>query len=146
MVRGPLIRKWFSNEWVPTELRSHIPRVQTSGNSCVRGAFDDGAAVGEQCHFIRLVPELQHELGVLDLPVRSEATGDFREVDGALALVDLHRVAAAQGNMRAAFSGEVDEVVLLAGAAVCARSRGRNLCVLVGPYIVRPQRLADVVA
>ena len=71
-------------------LRPHIPRIQTSGDGGVGGAFDDGAAIGEEGQLVGVVPELQHELVVLDGAVRGEAAGDFVEVNGALALVNLH--------------------------------------------------------
>jgi hypothetical protein len=71
-----------------------IPRTLPMAGKCgpVRGAFDDGAAVGEEGHLIRLMPELQNELSVFHLPVGSEKAGDPSEVDGASALVNLYRV------------------------------------------------------
>src|SRR5208283_347719 len=70
-------------------LRPLIPCVQASRDGGVGGAFDDGTAVGEEGHLIRLVPELQHELVMSHLAVRGEAAGDFVEVYGALTLVNL---------------------------------------------------------
>jgi len=41
---------------------SDKPRVQASGDAGIGGAFDDGAAVGEQGHFVGFAPELQDKL------------------------------------------------------------------------------------
>ncbi len=92
-------------------------RIQTSRDRRVGRAFDDGAAVGEERHLVWIVPEAQDELVVPDRAMRRQSPGDFGEVDGPLPLVNLHRVASAQRNVRAAFAGEMHEVVLLAGAA-----------------------------
>src|SRR5271169_2170267 len=80
-------------------LGPNVPRIQTSSYGGVGGAFDDGAAVREEGRLVRFGPELQDERVVFDLAMGGEAAGDFVEVDGALALVDLHRVAAAHRNV-----------------------------------------------
>ena len=77
------------------ELASHIPRVQASCDRSVGCAFDNGAAVGEECHLVRIVPELQDEVVVAHGAVGLETAIEFSEVDGALALMNLHRIPAA---------------------------------------------------
>src|SRR5450755_3227278 len=127
-------------------LRPHVSCIQASGDGGVGGAFDDGAAVGEERHLVWVVPELEHELIVLHLSVRSEAARDFFEVDGTLAFVDLNGVASAHGNVGAADTSEVNEVALLAGTAAGARVGCGNLRKLVNPDIVGEQGAAEPVA
>src|SRR5579863_7399581 len=91
-------------------LTPYVARVQAAGHGGVRGAFDDGAAVGEKCHFIRIMPELQDKVVVADGAMRLEAATHFGEINGALAFVNLHRVSAAQSDVRAAFAREMSEI------------------------------------
>src|ERR1700691_2567316 len=99
------------------ELTSHVARVQAARDGGVGGAFDDGAAVGEEGHFVGVVPEFQDEVVVPDFAVGLEAAVHFGEVDGALAFMYLHGIPAAEGDVRAAFAGEMNEVAVAAGAA-----------------------------
>ena len=81
----PLLRK----------LASDVPGVQAASNCRVGRAFDDGTAIGEQGHFVGIVPEPQHEVIVPDHAVGLEAAIHLREIDGPLVLVNLHGVAPA---------------------------------------------------
>jgi len=103
-----------------TKLTSDKPRVQTPRHCRVGRAFDNGAAIWEQRHLIRGVPEFQHEVIVTDSAVGLEAEVHLSEVDGPLPLMDLHGIPAAQGDVWAAFSSEVDEVAFAAGSAAGA--------------------------
>src|ERR1035437_10481262 len=55
------------------KLTPHVPRLQTPRHSRVSCALDDGAAVGEECHFVGVVPEFQDEIVVPDSAVGLEA-------------------------------------------------------------------------
>ena len=71
-------------------LAANVSCVQTACHSRVSRSFDDGAAVGEQCHLVWIVPELEHELVVADHTMRLQALTQFAEVDWPMTLVDLH--------------------------------------------------------
>ena len=72
-----------------------------------------------------------------DDAVGPEAPIHVGEVDRALALMDLHGIPAAEGDMRTAFPGEMDEVAFAAGAASGAGFGGGDFGVLVGPDVER---------
>ncbi len=70
--RQPAGRRRYLN------LTSYISGVQAAGDGCVRCAFDDGPAVGEERHLVGLGPELQDEIVVPHRAVRLEAGAYFR--------------------------------------------------------------------
>src|SRR5580658_3393734 len=96
------------SRWAPRKLTPDIPRIQAACHGGVGGAFDNGAAVREKSHFVGVVPEFQNEVVVADGAVGLKAAIHFGEVNGALALMDLHGIPTAEGDMRTAFTGEMD--------------------------------------
>ena len=92
--------------------------------------MDDGAAVGEDGEGVGATAEAkQQAVGaqVLNIRVGAEAGLEVDEVDGAVVLVDLDGVAAAEGDVRAALAGEVGEDALSADLAAGARRAGGDL-------------------
>src|SRR5271167_1004119 len=85
------------------------------------------------------MPEFQDEVVVAHYPVGLQAAVHLGEVDGALALMDLHGIPAAQRDVRTPFADEMNEVPLPAGAAAGAGLRGGDFGVLVRPDIERQQ-------
>ena len=65
------------------------------------------------------------------LAVGGEAVAHGGEVDGAVMLVDLDGVAAAEGDVRAAFAGEMGEDALAADGAAGVGRGGADLAALV---------------
>src|SRR6266496_1394530 len=126
-----------------SELASHKSRVQAACHCRIGCALDDGAAVREERHLVRVAPEFQDEVIVPDHAVGLKAAVHLGEVDGALPLMDLHGISAAEGNVRASFAGEMNEISFAAGAAAAARLCRGNLCVLVGPDIEGKKRSAE---
>ena len=116
-------------------LASYVARVQTAGDGGVGGAFDDGAAVGEESYLVGVVPEFQDEIVVTHYAVRLKATVHGGEVDRALALMNLHGISATQRDMRAGFASEMDEIALATRAATGARFDRGDFGVLVGPDV-----------
>src|SRR2546429_2479068 len=55
-------------------------------------ALDDGPAVGEKRHFVRVVPELQHEVVMTHHTMRLQPETHFGKIDGPMAFMDLHGV------------------------------------------------------
>ena len=88
-----------------SSLSSYVASVEAAGDRGVGGAFDNGAAIGEKCHLVGLVPEFQDEVVVADHAMRLEAAVHLCEIDGALALMDLHRIPATERDVRSAFTG-----------------------------------------
>src|SRR5438477_11160343 len=66
------------------ELRPDKSRVEAAGLGGVAGAFDDGAAVGEQSQFIGIAPELEHEFVVADAAVGIELAAHLAEIHRAM--------------------------------------------------------------
>src|SRR5512138_3962640 len=115
---------------LPT-LSTYETRVEAARDCGIGGALNDGAAVGEEGDFVGLVPELEHEFVVAHGAVDLQPGAELGEIDGPLAFVDLDRVAAAERDMRTAFTRQVHEVTPGAGAAIGARPRHHDLGTLV---------------
>ena len=82
------------------------------------GAFDDGAAVGEDGHFVGRNLEAQKEIVAANGGEGMfEAAAEFGEIEMAAALVDLNGVAPAHGDVRLGLTFEISEIMLGAGAA-----------------------------
>ena len=78
--------------------------IEGAGQSDVGGALDETAAVGEEGEGVWAAAELEQQPILSDVAVRAEPFGGGGEVDGAVMLVDLDGVAAAEGDVGAAFS------------------------------------------
>ena len=79
--------------------------------------MNEAAAVGEESEDVRGSLEAQEEVVEADGAMGLEAIAHGGEVDGAMVLVDLDRVSAAEGDVGAAFAGEVGEDALAADFA-----------------------------
>ena len=104
--------------------------VEGAGDGDVGGALDDGAAVGEEGEGVRAAAEAEEEVvGAQGLNVRVGAEAGLQggEVDGAVVLVDLDGVAAAEGDVGAVLAGEVGEDALAADLAAGAGRAGGDL-------------------
>ena len=89
--------------------------------------------------------EAEKEVVEADGTMRGEAGAHGGEVDGAVVLVDLDGVSAAEGDVRTAFSGEVREDPLVADGAGGVRGGSVDLASLVCPEIVREEGAAHQV-
>ena len=89
--------------------------------------------------------EAEEEVVEADGTVGLEPVAHGGEVDGAVVLVDLDGVAAAEGDVRAAFAGEVGEDALAADLAGGVGSAGVDLAPLVGPEVVGEERATEEV-
>jgi len=118
-------------------LISYVSGVQAAGHGRVRCALDDGPSVGEERHLIGLGPELQDEIVMPHRAVGLEPGAYFQEINRPVALVDLHRVSSAQRNVRAAFAGQMNKVMLAADMASRAGARGIDFGALVAPHVER---------
>ncbi len=104
--------------------------VEGAGDGDVGGALDEGAAVGEEGEGVGAAAEAEQEIvGAegLDVGVGLEAGFEGGEVDGAVMLVDLDGVAAAEGDVGAGCAGEMGEDALAADLAVGAGGAGGDL-------------------
>src|SRR5258706_16466327 len=117
------------------DLATDVAGVETAGDRGIGGAFDDGAAVGKQRHLIGIAPKLQDKLIVSDIAERGQTGGDFGEVDGGLAFVNLHRISAAEGDVGSALSLQVYEFAFSAGATLGTGDGGRDFGAFVAPDV-----------
>src|SRR6478752_7979169 len=83
-----------------TESRPDKSRIKGSSHRCVGRSLNDGPSVGKQCHCVRRTFEAKKEFVEADVTKRRQPLAHGREVDGAMMLMDLHRVAAAERDMR----------------------------------------------
>ena len=107
--------------------------VEAAGESDVRGAVDEGAAVGEEGDGVGAAAEAEQEgvrADVGEVGDGGELVLHGGEVDGAMVLVDLDGVAAAEGDVGAEGSGEVGEVAEVADLAAGARGGGGDFSVI----------------
>src|SRR5581483_1285801 len=77
-------------------------RIEAARYGSVSSAFNDGAAVGKQGKFVGFAPEFQHEIIVTHHAMRTQALGHLSEINGTVALVNLHGISAAKGEVWAA--------------------------------------------
>src|SRR6266851_2962294 len=119
--------------------------VEGAGEGDVGGALDDGSAVGEEGEGVGWVLEAEEEVVIADGAVGAEAVTHGGEVDGAVMLVDLDGVAAAEGDVRAAFSGEMGEDALTADGAGWVGGAGVDLASLVCPEVIGEEGAAHEV-
>src|SRR5579864_2016102 len=113
---------WQSFSWSSLQNKSSctdIASVEGTRDGGVARAFDDRAAVGENGEFVRRHAKTQKEIvaansgdGFLDAPAQ------FAEIEATAAFVDLHGIAAAQGDVRLGFAFEIRELAASAGAAL----------------------------
>ena len=118
-------------------LAPHKPRIQASRDGLVRSALDDGASVGKQRHLIRLTPEFEDKIIVFHLAMRLKTHRHFSEINRAVALMDLDRVSAAQGDLCPAFSGKIGELVFSASWTIRAWTSRSDFSPVIAPEIKR---------
>ena len=127
------------------ELRADEAGVEGAGDNSVGSTLDDGAAVGEEGEGVGGTVEAEEEIVVADAAVGGEAGAHGGEVDGAVVLVDLDGVAAAEGDVGTAFASEVGKDPLAADGAGGVGGGGGDLAPFVGPKIVREESAAHEV-
>ncbi len=81
------------------------------------------------------VLEAEEEVVIADGTVGEETVAHGGEVDGAVVLVDLDGVAAAEGDVGAAFAGQMGEDALAADGAGGVRGAGVDLASLIAPEV-----------
>ncbi len=100
----------------------------------VGGALDEGAAVREDGEGVGGVGEAEQKTVGADGAEGSKAGFERCQVDGVMVLVDLHGVAAAEGDVGALLAGECAEDALAtdfaAGAGVTGGDLGVRQCLL----------------
>ena len=87
--------------------------------------------------------EAEEEVIETDLAVGGEAVAHGGEINWAVMLVDLDGVSAAEGDVRAAFSGEMSEDALGADGAGGVGPGGIDLASLIAPEVEGEEGAAD---
>jgi hypothetical protein len=67
--------------------------------------------------------------------MRLKPESHFREVDGAMAFVDLHGVPATERNLCSAFALEIGKLVSAASCAIGSRMSGCDFSAVIAPKI-----------
>ena len=95
-----------------------VAGVEGAGDGGIGGAFEDGAAVGKDGHFVGRDAGAQEEIVAADISDGAgEAMLQLCEIERAGVFVDLNGVAAAHGDVRLGLAFEVGKFVAGAGAA-----------------------------
>src|ERR1700692_1460333 len=103
----------------PALLNPDVAGVQRARHAGVARAFDDGATVGEDGHLVGWDAEAQEKTIFAHFcDGGRDAFSQRGEIELTAAFVNLHRVAAAHGQVRLRFAFEVAEIVAHAGAAI----------------------------
>ena len=121
------------------ESGADIPRVERTRHDGVFGALEDGAAVGEDGHFVRGDAETKKKIilaNVFDNGCQPQS--ESAEIHGPAVFVNLHGIPAAKGDVGLGISSEKREITLRAGAAVRIASHADRLHVP-APHVAREQ-------
>src|SRR3981189_3276316 len=125
--------------WSRARSGANVASVERSCDAGVAGSFDDGAAIGEDGHFVGWDAETQQETILADLGNRRcDAAAQCREIELPAAFVNLDRIAAAHGQVGLGIAFEIAEVMLHAGAAGRVSRHAHGL-VSSGPNVKRNQ-------
>jgi hypothetical protein len=114
-------------------LVSHETGVEGAGEGDVCGALDEGATVCEEGEGVGAAAKLEQKPVLTDFAVGAKALGGGGEIDGAVVLVDLDRIAAAEGDVRTSFATQMGEIAALADLAAGTGMGGGDLGALVLP-------------
>jgi hypothetical protein len=105
--------------------------VEGAGEGDIGGALDETAAVGEEGEGVGWALEAEEEVVETDVAVGEETVTHGGEIYGAVMLVDLDGVAAAEGDVRAAYAGEMREDALAADGTGGVGGAGVDFAALV---------------
>ncbi len=97
-----------------------LKRASGSDETCVQGtrdgdvccALDDGPAIPEKGDGVWAAPEAEEEIvgaQIVNIRMAGETQSHPGQIDRTAVLMNLHRVPAAKGDVRPAFSGEMGE-------------------------------------
>ena len=93
------------------EAAQHVAQhLRAAREAGIGGAFDDCPAIRKQCHFVRLFPEFQDELGVANAAMGLKTFAHIAEIHRTMVLVNLYRIPAAKRDVRATRSSQMNKV------------------------------------
>src|SRR5580700_3718798 len=95
---------------IPNTLCAYIPRIEAARQPDIRGALDDGPAVRKYGHLIRPSKKPQREFVSAHLAQRQQRCLEPVQVERPCALVNLHGVASAQADGRAAAALQIRKI------------------------------------
>jgi hypothetical protein len=113
--------------------RTYEASVEGTGEGYIGRSLNESAAIGEERDGVWWSLEPQEEVVETNISVWGEAVAHGVEVYGAMVLVDLDGVAAAESDVGTAFSGEVGEDALAADGAVGVGPGGADFAAGTGP-------------
>jgi len=103
------------------KLAANKAGIERAGEPGIRSSLHQRAAIREDGEGVLAALEAQQQSISPDLSQRAEACRQRGEIDGAIVLVDLHGVAAAEGDVGAGIAGERTKITLAADLAAGAR-------------------------
>lgn len=116
-----------------------IASIEGTRDGGIARAFDDRATVRKNGEFVRRHAKTQKEIVAANSgSAFLDAPAQFAEIKAAAALVDLHRIAAAQGDVRLGFAFEIGEIASSASAAMRIPG-GTDGLKAAGPNIARDE-------
>ena len=113
--------------------RTYEAGVEGTGEGYIGRSLNEGSTIGKEGDGVGRALEAEQDLVESDVAVGEEAVAHGGEVDGAVMLVDLDGVAAAEGDVGTAFSGEVGEDALATDGAGWVRRGGVYFAAGAGP-------------
>jgi hypothetical protein len=112
--------------WItPMPSRTYEAGIEGTGEGYIDRSLNEGAAIGEESDGVGWALKAEQEVVEADDSVGGETVAHGGEVHGTMVFVDLDGVAAAEGDVGAAFSGEMGEDALAADGA--GRVRGGSI-------------------
>ena len=116
---------------IPRKKRNSSSDKASVKRSCDRGilrAFEDGAAVGKDRHFIRRNAEAEKKVILTDrFDRRAETCAECHEVNRTRTFVNLYGIAAAHGDLRLGLAIEIRKFMAGTGTAVRITRHGNRL-------------------
>ena len=108
-------------------LTADKPRIQRPRQPNICRSLHQRAAVGKYGNRVRSPLKAQQQAVRTHGSKRTQPLSQLDKIDWPMMLMDLHRVAPAQRNVRPSFAGECSKYPLSADLAVRARFAGSNL-------------------
>ena len=115
------------------KLAANKAGIERAGEPGIRSSLHQGAAIWKNGESVFSAVESHQHAISSDFSQRTQPYSQRGEIDGAMMLVDLHGVAAAERDVRSAFAGKMRKFFLHTNFAVYARTGGVYFRLLIAP-------------
>src|SRR5580698_1399556 len=110
-------------------------RIKAAGLRYIGRTLNHRPAIGKNSHDVPPALKPQQQIVKADGSMRPQTSLQFDKIDRPVALMNLHRVTAAERDMWATLTAQMRKVALLAHLAPRPRMGGRDLRSLISPQI-----------